>query len=395
MGWNEPGNNDPWSNGGSGNNSGGGRRPNGGQDGPPDLDEALRKLQEQLGAMFGGGGKKSSGGGGASAGFGGILALILLLALGAAAVSSAHIIEPAERGVVTRFGRYVDTLPPGLSFTLPFPIDRVEHVDVDQVRRLGYNGTMLTQDENIVDLKLVVQYKVDDPYRYLFALQDPEKTIDEATASAIREVVGKSKMDFVITDGRSELAENAKFLLQEVLNSYESGVIVVSVNLTDAQAPAAVQDAFEDAIKAREDGERLKNEGEAYANDVIPRARGRAARVLEEANAYRESLVAKAEGESERFTKLLAEYKKAPEVTRERLYLETIESVLGDTSKVMIDTDGNGNALMYLPIDKLMEKSAAGSSNSASNVSSSSSTTTSQPLNQRARYRDGRSREGR
>lgn len=395
MGWNEPGNNDPWSNGGSGNNSGGGRRPNGGQDGPPDLDEALRKLQEQLGAMFGGGGKKTSGGGGASAGFGGILALILLLALGAAAVSSAHIIEPAERGVVTRFGRYVDTLPPGLSFTLPFPIDRVEHVDVDQVRRLGYNGTMLTQDENIVDLKLVVQYKVDDPYRYLFALQDPEKTIDEATASAIREVVGKSEMDFVITDGRSELAENAKFLLQEVLNSYESGVIVVSVNLTDAQAPAAVQDAFEDAIKAREDGERLKNEGEAYANDVIPRARGRAARVLEEANAYRESLVAKAEGESERFTKLLAEYQKAPEVTRERLYLETIESVLGDTSKVMIDTDGNGNALMYLPIDKLMEKSAAGSSNSANNVSSSSSKTTSQPLNQRVRYRDGRSREGR
>lgn len=397
MGWNEPGNKDPWSNGGAnGGSNNGGRRP-GGQEGPPDLDEALRKLQQQLGAMFGGGGKKTTGGNkGGAGGFGGLIALVLLLVMGAAAVSSVHIIEPAERGVVMRFGRYVDTLPPGLSMRLPF-IERVVHVDVDQVRRMSYQGTMLTRDENIVDIKLVVQYKVGDPHAYLFSVQNPEKTIDDATASAIREVVGQSAMDFVIKDGRSELAENAKVLLQDILDSYESGLIVAGVNLADAQAPSAVQDAFEDAIKAREDGERLKNEGEAYANDVIPRARGRAARVLEEANAYRESLEAKAEGESSRFSQLLAEYKKAPDVTRDRLYLETMEAVLGDTSKVMIDTDGDGNALMYLPIDKLMDQSGAPAEPRPTTTSSSSSNSggSGRPSTERSRYRDSRIREGR
>lgn len=400
MGWNEPGKNDPWSGGGSGNGSNnGGRRP-GGQEGPPDLDEALRKLQQQLGAMFGGGKKPSggnAGGKGTGGGFGGLIALALLLVLGAAAVSSFHIVEPAERGVVMRFGRYVDTLQPGLSIRLPFPIERVLHVDVDQVRRMSYQGTMLTRDENIVDIQLVVQFKVSDPHAYLFSIQNPEKTIDDATASAIREVVGQSAMDFVIKDGRSELAENAKVLLQQILDEYKSGLIVVGVNLADAQAPSAVQDAFEDAIKAREDGERLKNEGEAYANDVIPRARGRAARVLEEANAYRESLEAKAEGQSERFTKLLTEYKKAPEVTRDRLYIETIETVLGDTRKVMIDTDGDGNSVMYLPLDKLMEKVNAPASAAPTTTSSSPSNSggSGRPSTERSRYRDSRTREGR
>lgn len=389
MGWNEPGNNDPWS--GNGQN-GGGRKPSG-QQGPPDLDEALRKLQEQLAGMFGGGGKKSSGGnktGGS--GFGGLLALLLLLVLGAAAVSSVHIIEPAERGVVMRFGRYVDTLPPGLSVRMPWPVDQVIHVDVDQVRRFDYEGTMLTRDENIVDIKLAVQYKVADPYAYLFSVREPEKTMSDATASAIREVVGQSAMDFVIKDGRSELAENATVLLQEVLDSYKTGLIVAAVNLADAQAPAAVQDAFEDAIKAREDGQRLKNEGEAYSNDVIPRARGAAARKLEEANAYRESVIARAEGESERFTKLLAEYKKAPAVTRDRLYIETMEAVLGDTSKVMVDTAGDGSPLMYVPLDKLM-KSGSGQEAAVPTHQQPSQTSSSRPNTVGTRYRDSRTRE--
>lgn len=390
MGWNEPGNNDPWS--GNGQN-GGGRKP-GGEQGPPDLDEALRKLQEQLSGMFGGGGNKGSGGNkpGAS-GFGGLLTLLLLLVLGAAAVSSVHIIEPAERGVVMRFGRYVDTLPPGLSIQMPWPIDQVVHVDVEQTRRFEYTGTMLTRDENIVDIKLAVQYRVADPYAYLFSVQEPEKTISESTASAIREVVGQSEMDFVIKDGRSEVAENASVLLQEVLDDYNTGLIVASVNLADAQAPAAVQDAFEDAIKAREDGERLKNEGEAYANDVIPRARGAAARKLEEANAYRESVIARAEGESERFSKLYSEYRKAPEVTRDRLYIETIEAVMGDTSKVMVDTSGDGNPLMYVPLDKLMQgrNNPAASTTPANQQPPQSSSSRTSSYNSRSR--DSRSRE--
>jgi membrane protease subunit HflK len=390
MGWNEPGNNDPWSGGQNGN----GRRPNGGQEGPPDLDEALRKLQEQLSAMFGGGGKKTSGNGGAS-GFGGLLALILLLVLGAAAVSSVHIIEPAERGVVMRFGRYVDTLPPGLAVRLPFPVERVLKVDVEQVRRLDYSGTMLAKDENIVDIKLALQYRVGDPYHYLFSVENPENTIQEATASAFREVVGQNTMDFVIKDGRSEVAARAKELLQEILDGYNTGLVVEGVNLANAQAPAAVQAAFEDANKAREDGERLKNEGEAYANDVIPKARGRAARVLEEANAYKESLVAKAEGESERFTKLLAEYKKAPDVTRDRLYLETIEGVYADTSKVIVDTDEGSNPLMYVPLDKLMQGKTAATAGAEPAGVSGRSAAPRQPTSERSRFRDARSREGR
>lgn len=389
MGWNEPGNNDPWS--GNGQN-GGGRKPSG-QQGPPDLDEALRKLQEQLTGMFGGGNKGSGGNKTGGSGLGGLLALVLLLVLGAAAVSSVHIVEPAERGVVMRFGRYVDTLPPGLSIQMPWPIDNVIHVDVDQVRRFDYTGTMLTRDENIVDIKLAVQYKVADPYAYLFSVREPEKTISDATASAIREVVGQSAMDFVIKDGRSELAENATVLLQEVLDSYKTGLIVAGVNLADAQAPAAVQDAFEDAIKAREDGERLKNEGEAYSNDVIPRARGAAARTLEEANAYRESVIARAEGESERFTKLLSEYKKAPEVTRDRLYIETIESVLGDTSKVMVDTSGDGNPLMYVPLDKLMKDGKAKPVQTNLSSQRPPQTSSSRGGNLSSRSRDSRSRE--
>lgn len=391
MGWNEPGNNDPW----SGGSNGGGRRPNGGQEGPPDLDEALRKLQAQLSAMFGGGGNKGGSGGNAGApGFGGIIVLALLLLLGAAAVSSVHIIEPAERGVVMRFGRYVDTLPPGLSMRLPFPIERVISVDVEQVRRLDYAGTMLAKDENIVDIKLALQYRIGDPYQYLFSVENPETTIKEATASAFREVVGQNTMDFVIKDGRSEVAARAKELLQEILDGYKTGLVVAGVNLANAQAPAAVQAAFEDANKAREDGERLKNEGEAYANDVIPKARGGAARVLEEANAYKASLVAKAEGESERFTKLLREYKKAPDVTRDRLYIETIEGIYADTSKVIVDTSDGSNPLMYVPLDKIMQ-GKVNAADPAPMASSGRSAPPREPASERNRFRDARSREGR
>jgi membrane protease subunit HflK len=386
MAWNEPGgsqDNDPW----------GGRRK---KQGPPDLDEIVRKIQQKLAGLFGGkGGSGSGGGAGPKGNAPGILALVVVALVIWVAVDSVYIIQPAERGVVLRFGKYVDTLMPGPSIRLPRPIEQVIRVDVDQIRtvEVGYRSegrqqmviqdeaSMLTQDENIVDVKLAVQYKVKSPADYLFHDRDPEITIRDATESSIREVVGKSKMDFVLKEGRSEVAARTKELLQAILDRYNNGLLVTSVNLQDAQPPEQVQEAFFDAIRAREDEDRLINEAEAYSNEVIPKARGGAARITEDANAYKAKIVATAQGDVSRFSQILGAYQKAPEVTRKRMYLETLESVMSNTSKVLVDVE-KGSNLLYLPLDKLTQQASAAnrSSSATSSISSSSTSTTSQPL---------------
>jgi len=341
MAWNEPGggNKDPW----------GGR----GDQGPPDLDEIVRKMQNRFGGLFGGRRGGASGKPGGGAGFIVLAALVVWLVY-----DSVYVIQPAERGVVLRFGQYVDTLQPGPNVRFPRPIETVLKVDVDQVRSIPHKALMLTQDENIVDIKLAVQYKVKDAAEYLFNVRDPDLALEQALKSALREVVGKSKMDFIITEGRDAIGISTQDLLQEILDKYKTGLQVIKVNMQDAKPPEQVKEAFDDAIKAREDEQRLKNEAEAYSNEIIPKARGGAARRLEEANAYKAQVIAEAEGEASRFRQLLTAYEKAPKVTRERLYLETVESVLSKTSKLVVDVKG-GNNVIYLPMDKLMQGSTA------------------------------------
>jgi len=348
MAWNEPGGSggkDPW----------GGRNDD---QGPPDLDEVVRNLQKKFGGIFGGGGRSGASAGGGGMGASG-LGLILLVAFLVWFFSGIYIIEEGKRGVVLQFGAYKETTMPGPHWYPRF-IQSVEKVDVSGVRsiELGVRGDeslMLTQDENIVDVKFAVQYQVKSPQDYLFNVRDPDLTMREATESAVREIIGKSEMDFVITGGRGEVVSRAQQLIQQILDSYQTGLEVSQLTMQDAQAPQQVQGAFADAVKAREDEQRLKNEAEAYSNDILPKARGRAARLIEEANAYKEQVIAEAEGETSRFLSILAEYQKSPTVTRERLYLDTLESVLHKSSKVVVDTKGNNN-LLYLPLDKLMQR---------------------------------------
>ncbi|WAK03379.1 FtsH protease activity modulator HflK [Methylobacter sp. YRD-M1] len=358
MSWNEPGGDkkDPWS----------GR---GDQKGPPDLDEAIRSLQEKLGRIFGGG----KGGGEGSSG-GPIKGLGFWIAGGAVLVWGLfgfYTVDAGNQGVETRFGKYTVITEPGLNWHFPAPIEHVDIINVKQQRyiEVGYRsagseqtlGTvpkealMLTKDENIVDVRLAVQYQIKDAKQFLFNVANPVATLKQATESATRGVVGSSKMDFVLTEGRSEVVAQIKKEIQDIMDNYQSGIQITSVNLQDAQPPEQVQSAFEDAIKAREDQQRLINEAEAYSNDVVPKARGAAARAIQEAEGYKEQVIARAEGEANRFSKLLAEYKKAPEVTRQRLYLESMESVLSETNTVMVDTKGSNNVL-YLPIDKMTQQ---------------------------------------
>ncbi len=347
MPWNEPGGDgqkDPWG------------RPDK-ESGPPDLDEVVRKLQERLKGLFGGRRgvgtttpKRSPGS--AKPGI-----WIIVLVIGAILLlwETAYIIEPAERGVVLRFGSYTATLDPGLNFRLPRPIENVTKVDVAQIRSVPHKATMLTQDENIIDMDLAVQYRVKDVTQYLFNVRNPDVTLRQVTESALRDMVGNSKMDFVLTEGRAEIAGGTKEHIQSILDQYQAGLLVTSVNMQPARPPEEVKPAFDDAIKAREDEQRLINEAEAYRNEVLPKSRGAAARVLAEANAHKFKVIAEAQGEADRFQRLLSEYQKAPEVTRQRLYLDTVESVLSKTSKVIVSTKG-GNNILYLPLDKLMER---------------------------------------
>ncbi len=329
MAWNEPGKGrDPW---------GGG---NGSQ--PPDIDEIMRKMQRRFGGMFGGGDGS------------GLFGLIGLIVVALLAYEMFHVIGPSERGVVLRFGQHVTTLEPGPALRFPRPIERVLRVNVEEVEQFAHKALMLTQDENIIDVELGVQYRRTSAADFLFNVIDPDRTLGQAAESAVREIAGKTTMDFVLGAGRAEVAASTQALLQSTLDQYQAGITVLAVNLVDAQPPEPVQAAFEDAIKSREDQERLINEAQAYANDVLPRARGAAARVMEEANAYRESTIARATGETSRFLQILTEYERAPAVTRERLYIEAIEAVLASSNKVLIDIDGAGN-LMYLPLDQLLK----------------------------------------
>jgi membrane protease subunit HflK len=339
MAWNEPGggNKDPW----------GGR---GGNDGPPDLDEIARKMRERMSGFFGKKGSKGGkGGGGRSISFG----LIGILALAAWVLSGIYIIDPAERGVVLRLGKFNSITGPGPHWYLR-GIETVDKVDVDRLRTVSHRAKMLTKDENIIQVELAVQYQVRDAREYLFEVRDPDYTLQEATESALREVIGAIPMDEFLSGGRGAIVQQTKILTQDILDKYKTGLILTSVNLQDPQPPEEVQGAFEDAIKAQEDEVRYKNQAEAVALDILPKARGNAVRLREAANAYREQVIAKAEGESSRFLQTLAEYEKAPEVTRQRIYLETMEAVLANTSKVLMQVK-DGNSLMYLPLDKLME----------------------------------------
>jgi membrane protease subunit HflK len=352
MAWNEPGGDDkkdPW--------GGGGRD----QGGPPDLDEAFRKLQNKLNGLFGGG-KGGSGGGRASgAGLGGrALFGIVLLSLVAWAILGIYEVDEQQSGVVLRLGKYHGTVGSGLHWN-PKLIDVVIIENVTAQRQYTSRGTMLTQDENIVELPLTVQYNIGDVKAFVLNVRNPEVTLRHATDSALRHVVGGSKLDMVVSEGRAAIGGDVKVRLQKYLDSYGTGILIIEVNIQEAKPPAEVKAAFDDVSKAKEDQERLKNEAQAYANGIIPEARGKAQRVIEEANAYRDKVIAEAEGEAQRFEKLLIEYNKAPEVTRERLYLDAVQTVMANSSKVMVDMEG-GNNMMYLPLDRLMQGDGSGGS---------------------------------
>jgi membrane protease subunit HflK len=363
---------------------GGGGRNN---QGPPDLDELWRDFNRRLSGMFGkkrggprgepdGSGNNNDEGGGPNfpnltpGQFGGGIGLLIGLVAVVWFASGFYIVEANQRGVVLTLGKYSETTEPGLRWRLPWPVQSHETVNLTGVRTIevGYRGSeknkvpkealMLTDDENIVSMQFAVQYLLKDPKDYTFKNRHPEDAVMQAAETSIREVVGKNKMDFVLYEGRDVIAANTQKLMQDTLDRYETGIQIRAVTMQSTQPPEQVQAAFDDAVKAGQDRERQKNEGEAYANDVIPRAQGTASRLLQEAEGYRARLIATAEGEAARFSKLYAEYAKAPEVTRQRLYLETMQQIFANTSKVMVDTKGSGN-LLYLPLDKLMNTATA------------------------------------
>jgi len=348
------------------NDPGWGSRNNNG--GPPDLDEMLRQFSRRLNGLFGKGPSRNQpdGQGPGIA----ILPIIILIVLIWMATGF-YIVDQGSRGVVLRFGKHVETTLPGPRWHFPFPIESADVVTMEQVRTLevgyrhaGEGGTsrsrelreslMLTDDENIIDLQFAVQYNIKSPEDFLFYNRDVEAAVRGTAETAIREIVGKNKMDFVLYEGRTEIAALAKKLMQDILDRYKSGINIVNVNMQNAQPPEQVQAAFDDAVKAGQDLERQKNEGQAYANDIIPKARGAAARLLEEAAGYKVRVINEAQGDASRFNQVLSQYEKAPEVTRRRLYLDAQEQILSKVSKIVVDQKGGSGNLLYLPLDKLM-----------------------------------------
>lgn len=342
--------------------------------GPPDLDQLWRNFNRKLNNLLKRkGGRNGSGGGEGPApsspkhyggGIGLLAGLLLLLWIG----SGFYIINEGQRGIVLRFGKFVETTQAGLRWHLPYPVETVETVNVSQVRtvEIGYRNNvrskvlkeslMLTDDENIIDIQFAVQYILKNPEEFLFTNRDPENAVLQAAETAIREIIGKSKMDFVLYEGREQVAAKATELMQSILDRYKIGIAISKVTMQNAQPPEQVQAAFDDAVKAGQDRERQKNEGQAYANDVIPRAKGNAARLMEEAEGYKQRVIASSEGEANRFKQILVEYNKAPGVTRDRLYLDMMEEVLSSVTKIVVDQK-NGNNLLYLPLDKLIQMS--------------------------------------
>ncbi|HUX32046.1 MAG TPA: FtsH protease activity modulator HflK [Thiobacillus sp.] len=388
MAWNDP----QWGNNGNRNKN----------SGPPDLDEIWRRINQRLNGLFG---KKDTGGGsGGGEGFppeglpgGGNLAGLLIGVLALVWVASGfYIVDTGKRGVVLRFGQYIETTEPGPRWHLPWPIESREIVNVDQVRtvEVGYRSDvkskvlreslMLTDDENIIDLQFAVQYILKDPKDFLFVNRGPEETVLQVAETAMREVVGKNKMDFVLYEGRAEIAASAKVLLQQILDRYNTGISISQVTLQNIQPPEQVQAAFDDAVKAGQDRERLKNEAEAYFNDVVPRARGLASRLTEEAEGYKLSVIANAEGEASRFAQIFTEYQKAPQVTRQRMYLDTMQAVMNNTSKILVDQKG-GNSLLYLPLDKLQQAVSQPYSGSPDVLSQAAPAPAATPLDARTR----------
>jgi membrane protease subunit HflK len=348
---------------------GGSRGPGGGNQGPPDLDELWRNFNRRLGELFGR--RRGAGGGepprlfsGPSLGGAGLLAGIVLAVWLA---SGFYIVVEGQRGVVLTFGKFAEETGSGLRWRLPWPMQSHEIVNLSQVRTLevGYRNNvktrvlkeslMLTDDENIVDLQFAVQYIVRDAQQWLFSTKRPDETAMQGAETAMREIIGKSKMDQILYESREEIQIKAQQLMQQILDRYKTGIQVSRITIQSAQPPEQVQAAFDDAVKAGQDRERQKNEGQAYANDVIPKARGAASRLQQEADGYRQRVIANADGDASRFKQVLAEYAKAPAVTRERIYIETMQQVLASTSKVMLDYKGGGN-LLYLPLDKLMQQ---------------------------------------
>ncbi|MCU0870190.1 MAG: FtsH protease activity modulator HflK [Burkholderiales bacterium] len=342
-------------------------------EGPPDLDELWSRFNQKLSKLLGGkggSGRRDDGPGGAKPIRGGAwIAAGLVFVVWVA--SGFYIVDVGHKGVVLRFGKLAETTDPGPRWHLPYPVETAEVVNVSSVRsvEVGYRGSgsnkiakealMLTDDENIIDLQFAVQYILKDPVEYLFNNREPDESVKQAAESAIREIVGKSSMNFVLYEGREQVAANARTLIQSTLDRYKSGITISQVTMQNAQAPEQVQAAFVDAVKASQDRERQKNEGEAYANDVIPKARGTAARLMQEAEAYKQRSIATAEGEASRFKQVLTEYKKAPGVTRDRLYIDTMQSVLASSTKVLVDQKSGSNLLM-LPLDRIVQMSAAG-----------------------------------
>jgi membrane protease subunit HflK len=371
-------NQSPW----GGNKQGNNRNSGGNNQTPPDLDEAINELKEKFGSFFNKGNNQNKNTDNAEVIDGGDnntsfntpnMKFVIILAFIVWLGSGFYIIDPAERGAVLRFGSFVESVGAGPHWHLPYPIEKVDVVNVSEVRTAeigfreveGKNGAkftrgvpaesiMLTSDGNIVDASFEVQYRINDIAHYLFNLENPERTLEQVANSVIREVIGKHNIDYIITEGRAEITSKVKEKSQQLLDFYKVGLHINTINFKSAQAPAQVQAAYSDVTKAKSDKERYINQAQSYANDILPKARGKSARMLEEANAYKSQIVSKAEGEASRFTQILAEYQKAPEVTKERLYREAMEEVLGNTSKVI--TGGGNNSLMYLPLDKLMRE---------------------------------------
>lgn len=387
-----------------------GKRPS---DGPPDLDQLWRDFNQRLSRLFGnknGGGGGASGGNGfpdmkgAGIGVGVIAAIVFFLWL----VSGFFIVQEGQTGVVLTFGKYSHSTPAGFNWRWPYPIQSHEVVNVSQVRtvEVGYRSSvknkqakealMLTEDENIIDIQFAVQYKLKNASEWVFNNRDQEETVRQVAETAIREIVGRSKMDFVLYEGREKVALDVGQLMQQIVDRYKAGVQITNVTMQGVQPPEQVQAAFDDAVKAGQDRERQKNEGQAYANDVIPKARGAASRLMQESEAYRARVIANAQGDASRFKQVLTEYNKAPAVTRDRMYLETMQQIFSNTSKILVDSK-SGNSLLYLPLDKLIAQSAAGNESAANKSAAPSVNPAPDPLQalEAQRQKDLRSRDSR
>ena len=365
---------------------------------PPELDEVIKDFKNKFNSTFGG---KSSGNSGASKAAKGSFKYIFILAFIVWMATGIYIIDPAERGVVLRFGAFQTSTTQGPHWHIPYPVESVYKVNVEQVRsaEIGFRNAqnsysggvsseslMLTRDENMVDVKLAVQYKIANAQDYLFNVSNPELTLSHVVQSIIRQVVGDNTMDFVLTTGRDQVAQEVKTASQALINDYGLGIQITAVTMQDAQPPVQLKAAFDDVVKAREDEQRYINEARAYANDIVPKARGASQRLIAEAEAYKSEVVSKSEGEAYRFTQILTEYTKAPGVTKERLYRETLEDVLSNTNKVIVDS--NSNSLMYLPIDQLINSNRV--SRSGSNTSTYNQTPSGQSDESVLRSRENR-----